>query len=116
MSQLVLHSIFYVSFVIVFAIGGNQPHITEISDSYSPEKLTFEKDIKPIMNTYCGGLFCHHGKPSSFTTYKVVHHYIKNGEFEKRVLIEKTMPKRKKLPKETYNILKKWIKEGALEK
>ena len=79
-------------------------------------KLTFEKDIKPIMNTHCGGVFCHHGKPSAWTHYKVVKLSIDNGSFAKQVIEDKTMPKRKELPEKDYETIKKWLKEGAIEK
>ena len=69
--KIILHGVFYVLFFFAFLlrVGMQKPVLSE----YKPikkERLTFEKDIKPIMNTYCGGLFCHHGKPSSWTKYK----------------------------------------------
>lgn len=94
--------------------GGNQRPI--MAYQYEPNKLTFEKDIKPIMNTFCGGLFCHHGKKSEWTNFETLKVAVDNGTFKKEVIDEKTMPKRKKLPLKEYNILKKWLKEGALEK
>ena len=94
--------------------GGSQRPI--MAYQYAPEKLTFEKDIIPIMNTSCGGLFCHHGKTSEWTKYETIKIAIDNGTFKKEVIDNKTMPKRKKLPTEKYNTIKKWLEEGALEK
>ena len=112
-----IHSVFLVSFFITVTIGSNNEHqLIGISYPIKTEKLTFEKDIKPIMNSYCGGIFCHHGMPSVWTKYKVVKLALENGSFKKEVIDNKTMPKRKKLPEEEYNTLKKWLEEGALEK
>ena len=77
---------------------------------------TFEKDIKPIMNTNCGGVFCHHGKPSTWTNYEFVKRSIDNGTFRERVIVKKDMPKRKPLSIVDYNLINDWLKNGAIEK
>jgi hypothetical protein len=117
MIKYLLYGIFLVTYFVVVSIGGgNNRQLTGISYPETPKNLTFEKDIKPIMNTYCGGIFCHHGKPSAWTRYKLVKLAIENGSFKKEVIDDRTMPKRKKIPQKEYDIIKKWLKEGAIEK
>lgn len=117
MYKLVLLSFFYVIFFIFFLFGAGRQRPMMIS-SFQDEsaELTFEKDIKPIMNSYCGGIFCHHGKPSIWTNYQTVKKSIDSGSFKEQVIEKKTMPKRKHLPQKEYDILKTWIEKGAKEK
>ena len=115
MNKILIHSFFYSSFLIALVMQPENRN-TSVSIQEKTKKLTFEKDIKPIMNTHCGGVFCHHGKPSAWTQYKVVKLSIENGSFAKQVIEDKTMPKRKELPKKDYETIKKWLKEGAIEK
>ncbi|MDB4088263.1 hypothetical protein N9544_01440 [Flavobacteriales bacterium] len=115
MIKFMLYGLFIGVYLIMTLFGGGQQRPL-LSYYDSPEVITFEKDIKPIMKTYCGGIFCHHGKPSAFTKYKVTSLFIENGSFKKEVIDDKTMPKRKKLPLKEYNTIKKWLEEGAIEK
>ncbi len=75
--------------------------------------LTFEKHIKPIMKSKCGGGYCHHGPTSEFTSYDRLKKFIDNGKFKKLVFDLKTMPKGTKLSTEEFNTLKKWYGAGA---
>lgn len=117
MYNLVLLSFFYVIFFIFFLSGAGRQRPMMISLSQDePIELTFEKDIKPIMNSYCGGIFCHHGKPSIWTNYHAVKKSVDSGSFKEQVIEKRTMPKRKSLPQKEYDLIKTWLQEGAKEK
>lgn len=111
----------YFCFFFIFPLNGinletEKSIFTAYSDGNKNQKITFEKDIKPIMNTYCGGTFCHHGKPSAWTNYKVTKLAVDSGIFYDRVIDKKDMPKKKPLPKTEFETLKKWLEQGAPEK
>lgn len=107
----------FVIFFFVFLFGGGMQKPIVASYYYQQEeKITFDKDIKPIMNTYCGGLFCHHGKPSAWTKYETTKASVDKGTFYERVIEKRDMPKRKELPEREYELIKKWLKNGAPEK
>lgn len=106
----------FISFSLLSSSEINSKNLIENSLLEKADKLTFERNIKPIMNTYCGGRFCHHGKKSEWTVYKNIKVVVDNGSFKKEVIDDKTMPKRKKLPLYEYNIIKTWLKQGAIEK
>ena len=119
-SKLIFHKFFFISVSLtIFFIGGIEKQINEI-DIYpaleTKQKITFDKDIKPIMNTYCGGVFCHHGKPSAWTKYEIIKKSVDSGIFHERVIEKRNMPKRKPLPEKEYNLIKIWIENGAIEK
>ncbi|MEN8956515.1 MAG: hypothetical protein ABF242_08805 [Flavobacteriales bacterium] len=117
MIKAILYSFLLSSFCMLESNFGNDMEL--INPNFLQEKtnpLTFEKDIKPIMNSYCGGIFCHHGKPSIWTKYETVKIAIENGSFKREVIDKKSMPKRKKLPEAKYQIIKKWLEQGALQK
>ena len=100
-------------FSVIFLLGGGRQRPMMAYYPQEKEKITFEKDIKPIMDTYCGGLFCHHGKPSTWTKYEFTKKAVDNGTFYNRVIEKKDMPKRKKLSEEDIETIKKWLKSGA---
>ena len=107
---------FCLIFCSFFVFGdGNQKSAFE-DYPFQKETITFNKDIKPIMEKSCGGVFCHHGKPSAWTKYATTKAAVDNGTFYKEVIQDKTMPKRKKLSKLEYETIKKWLEEGAIEK
>ena len=118
--KLVLFGIMYVLMISVTLIigGGNHRMLVQYNSISEKEEkiITFEKDIKPIMNTNCGGVFCHHGKPSTWTNYEFVKRSIDNGTFRERVIVKKDMPKRKPLSIVDYNLINDWLKNGAIEK
>ncbi|CAG5081802.1 hypothetical protein [Parvicella tangerina] len=73
-------------------------------------ELTYEKDIKPIIDDNC--IHCHEGY-SSFTGLKVS---INNGAFEREVIVRQTMPQGGKLKMEELVMIKCWLDGGADEK
>lgn len=81
-----------------------------------PQEVTFENHIKPIALSFCGGSYCHHGKPSYYATYANIKEAVDNGSIKKLVIEKRVMPKFKKLPEEEYELFKKWIETGAKEK
>lgn len=116
MMKIILFVVLYplmIGTVLIFGTGAQKP-IASYQDE-KIEKITFEKDIKPIMNTYCGGTFCHHGKPSLWMNYETVKAAVDKGTFYDRVIDKKDMPKRKPLPAKEYELIKKWLENGALK-
>ncbi len=117
MLKLTLFFILYplmLSFALIFG-SGTYKTVAAPFQLKETSKITFEKDIKPVMNTYCGGIFCHHGKPSSWTNYKTTKLAVDNGTFYNRVIVVKDMPKKKTLPEKEYELIKKWLENGAIE-
>ena len=116
MLKLTLFFILYplmISSALIFGSGTHQPMMAPIQNETS--EITFSKDIKPIMNTFCSGTFCHHGKPSSWTNYKTTKLAVDAGTFYNRVIEVKDMPRKKPLPEKEYQLIKKWLEEGAIE-
>ncbi len=116
-AKLLLYGFFYVCFFFAFLFNGGKIGLQrQPIMAYQPEKvtaITFDKDIKPIMNTYCGGIFCHHGKPSAWTKYEFTKKAVDSGTFYDRVIEKRDMPKRKSLPEKEYETIKKWLENGA---
>ncbi len=80
--------------------------------------LTYNSDIKIILDKYCNS--CHDKpgkKKGDFTTYLGVKEKIDNGSFKEKVFDKKKMPPVNKEPltDEAYNKLKFWSDAGAPE-
>ncbi len=73
--------------------------------------LSFEKDIKPIVQAKC--LTCH-GEYSTFGKWmNYDESFAKKDKIMQRVVVDKTMPLGAPLSEEEINIFKEWINGGA---
>lgn len=92
----------------------------EITNPSSPtcyidhSRMTYNQDIKPIIDTKCGinsnchGNFSTHG---SYMTYQGLDIVMSTGSFENRVFVLKNMPPTP-LSKCDYNKLEYWYHQG----
>jgi hypothetical protein len=94
-------------------IGCSTSKNTVKNNTVEPLNITFEKDIKPITESFCGGSYCHHGTPSFWSKYENMKAIVDNGELHEEVIEKKTMPMGVKLPTKEYNLIKAWLENGA---
>lgn len=106
---------FVMAALLIYGCKSSKSTSSGTSSKVEKGTLTFEKDIKPIMETRCGGAYCHHGEPSEWMTYSNVKKVVDNGEFYEEVIEEKKMPPRTKLPTNEFNKIKEWLEAGAPE-
>lgn len=76
---------------------------------------SYANDIKPIIDANCVSSGCHDPASANgnYTTYEGVVARVNNGTLEKRVLINKDMPKSSPLSIEDRKKIKCWINNGA---
>lgn len=78
---------------------------------------TYDDGIRSIITARCGGGTCH-GTGSSrgdFTTYAGMLPNINNGNFEREVLTDQTMPRGGNLTQEEIDKIQCWVENGYPE-
>jgi len=83
-------------------------------------KITYEKDVKSIINSSCATAACHDNvSPTaglSLTTYDLVRNAAENGNLFGRInSTTNFMPPTGQLPSPTRSIITKWKDDGYLE-
>jgi hypothetical protein len=84
------------SFYLIVAFGFLQAscedHTTSPYDC-TENPVTFSTDIQPIINSSCATTECHdkNSENGDYTTYSGLETIIKDGRFENRVLVSKTI-------------------------
>ena len=84
--------------IIALLFAGCKHDATEVEKaepSCVPQSISYQRDIKPIITANCAtGSGCHGaGSPNgNFYNYDVLNATCISGEFNKRVLVQKTMP------------------------
>lgn len=75
----------------------------------------YGSDVVHIINTNCVSSGCHNAGSMNgdYTTYNGLKTIASNGELERRVVTNKTMPPGKQLSLEELKMLKCWINSGA---
>lgn len=98
----------------------DSPITPQILDTAGGVKVTYLKDVKPILETRCNFTGCHaSGTPArqgDFSSYNGVKAKVDNNTFKKEVIDTKRMPLgNPPLPKIEIDILRAWLEDGALE-
>lgn len=107
-------------------IQNNHPQPSDCDTTGLHGAISYCRDIKPIITTYCygkGDQTCHvspsnQGASGNFTTYEGLYSKVKNGTLEDRVFVLKDMPpsnanEPKKLSAADSTKLRNWIQQGA---
>jgi uncharacterized membrane protein len=104
--------------VIVFSCKTTKKTASSAPAVSSAVLLTYNRDIKTIVDKYCNT--CHDKpgkKKGDFTTYAGLKEKIDNGSFKAMVFDKKKMPPANKEPltDDAYSKLKNWFDSGASE-
>lgn len=78
--------------------------------------VSFNTDIKPIIETGCHIVGCHvqgGSTPTLYENYDQIKASVDNGKFETRVLIDKTMPPSAPLTDCQIKFIQQWLNDGA---
>ena len=107
--------------IIIFSISCTRDMVTEV-ESDCGEKVTYENQIRPIINTSCSYTGCHSGTaPGDFTSYETMSNYFESEIIENRVIIIQNMPPiyatggPVSLSMEELDLFKCWIDSGYPE-
>ena len=79
---------------------------------------TYDNDISNIINDTCNSASCHGSGASNgeWTSYKNLEAVLNNGDFEKFVLTEQTMPKGTgSLSQDEIDLIQCWMEQGYPE-
>jgi len=82
-----------------------------------PDTVTYQLDVKPIIQSNCAIPSCHISGGNGngiFETYDGLKKKVDNGAFKRRVIDRMNMPASGPLPPNEIDILKQWLDEGAL--
>jgi len=82
------------------------------------DKPTYDDGIATIINEKCTNVICH-GPGSSqaeFTTFAGMALAISNGNFEKKVLVDQSMPKNDFLTQTQIDLIQCWVDNSYPEK
>lgn len=111
------------SSVLILAACSNDDSSTTIAAPAPAGSVTYNKDVKPIIDNNC--VVCHaglpkNGAPISLTAYDQVKDAVLKRSLIIRISLENgntvLMPKGgPRLPQETIDIIKKWEKDGLFE-
>ncbi len=85
-------------------------------DQCDTASVSFSKDIMPVIKGNCAISGCHvqgGAAPGIFTNYNGVMDKVKNGTFEKRVLIDKNMPPAAPLSDCQQSLIRAWLNAGS---
>ena len=84
--------------------------------------VSYQLNIKPIIDTYCAYSGCHDGSsPGIYLSYAQILPALESGKISQRTLNTRDMPPSyaaaglTELPEEEYNMLNCWISEGYPE-
>ncbi|MBU6342708.1 MAG: hypothetical protein KGS48_14530 [Bacteroidetes bacterium] len=102
------------------------PFIACKKDSKCDDSVTYNNQVKPIINATCAVSTCHDGDPSSaapgdYRTFTDIKTVIDNGKFKNRVLTIKDMPPSyspgpKTLTQDQLDQIQCWADQGFKEK
>lgn len=84
--------------------------------------ISYNLNIKPIVDSYCAYSGCHDGvAPGNYTTYDGMVSFLESGSIEGRVINERDMPPSyanagfTELPDEEFEMIDCWISKGYPE-
>ena len=100
--------------LIPFLFGCKDKKLTPSCNGDTP---TYNNGISAIINAECNATACH-GTGSSqaeFTTYAGMALAISNGNFEKKVLVDQTMPRNGFLTQDQIDLIQCWVDNGYPE-
>jgi len=82
------------------------------------DKPTYDNGISAIINEKCTNFQCHGpgSNQAEFTSFAGMSLAISNGNFEKRVLINQTMPRNSFLTQTQIDLIQCWVDNGYPEK
>ncbi|WP_235296446.1 hypothetical protein [Portibacter marinus] len=93
-----------------------------MEDNICDERVTYEDNIKPIVDATCAYSGCHRSgaAPGEFIDYDGLSRYFGGGQLEQRVTVAQNMPPSnapgpKELSKRELDLFKCWIDEGYPE-
>jgi hypothetical protein len=98
-------ALFLVSTAVLFACKKDNK-FEPVCDGSTP---TYDADISAIISQNCVG--CH----SSYATYSGLSSAFSNGDFEREVLTNQTMPQSGSLSEAQLNQIKCWVENGFPE-
>ena len=104
----------YLLVLMPFMVGCKDKKLTPSCNGDTP---TYDNGISAIINAECNTSTCH-GTGSSqaeFTSYMGMALAISNGNFEKKVLIDQTMPKNGFLIQDQIDLIQCWVDNGYPE-
>ena len=107
--------------IILFSTMCTRDVIMEVEGECS-EEVTYDNQIKPIIDNACAYSGCHAGgAPGSFTSYEGISDYFGSDLLERRVLINRDMPPNfttlgpTELSEQELEFIKCWIQSGYPE-
>ena len=111
-----MHKSLLICFValMLFMVGCKDKKLTPSCNGDTP---TYDNGISAIINAECNATTCH-GTGSSqaeFTTYAGMALAISNGNLEKKVLVDQTMPKNDFLTQDQIDLIQCWVDNGYPE-
>lgn len=117
-----LVSLTLITFFFILLLGNcTRDQIMEI-ESDCGEVVTYENQIKPIIDNACAYSGCHAGgAPGNYVSYQEIKKYIGNDRIERRVLINRDMPPiystlgPTELSDQELELFKCWIQSGYPE-
>lgn len=94
-----------------------------VAESTCLEEVTYDQDIRPIMNVTCAYSGCHNGSsaPGDFRSYEGVSKFFDGGLISRRVTVSRDMPPDyatlgpTMLSEEELEIFKCWVQSGYPE-
>ena len=106
--------------LLVIVLSGCKKDTSSILDNncvIDTSRLTYNQDIKPLLETRCGFISTCHGNGSpygNYTTYQGINIHMSTGVFENRTFILKDMPPQT-MSGCDFNKLKLWYDMGHPE-
>ena len=107
--------------IIIFSVSCTRDQISEV-ESECGEEVSYEEQIKPIIDISCAYAGCHGGgAPGNFSTYDGISDYIGGKLIGRRVLIERSMPPNYaiigpvRLSDEELELFQCWVQAGYPE-
>jgi len=105
---------FYLVVLLPLVVGCKDKKLTPSCNGDSP---TYDNGISAIINAECNGTTCHAtgASQAEFTSYAGMALSLSNGNFEKKVLIDQTMPRNDFLTQDQIDLIQCWVDNGYPE-
>ena len=112
----IMKKVLSISFLLVFIVlqSCKDKKLEPTCNGGTP---TYDNGISEIINAECTNSLCH-GPGSSqatFTSYAGLSLAISNGNFNKKVLVDQTMPRNSFLTQDQLDLIKCWVDNGYPE-